>query len=61
MLYLIKFVDFFRSVNDRVKACDDAFREQLQTKDSALHDHLRIMSAEKQKIVDLANQKVVTV
>lgn len=48
-----------RSFEQRMKVCDDGFREQLEAKDAAHHDSLRTLAAEKQKQVDLANHEVI--
>lgn len=38
--------------------CDDAFREQLEAKERVYHSNLGRLAAEKDKEIDLANQKV---
>ena len=47
-----------RNMEERVKVCDDAFREQLEAKEAAHHAHFSRLAVQKQKEVDLANEKV---
>ncbi len=49
----------YRDCGKRLRACDDAFREQLEAKEKAYHDNLTRLAAEKDKEIDLANQKVI--
>ncbi len=41
-----------------MRACDDAFREQLEAKEAAHQAHFKQLEAHKQKEVELANRKV---
>lgn len=47
-----------RECEQRLKVCDDAFREQLEAKEKVYHSNLRRLATQKDKEIDLANQKV---
>lgn len=47
-----------RDCEQRLKSCDDAFREQLEAKEKVYDTNLRRLAAEKDREIDLANQKV---
>lgn len=47
-----------RECQQRLKACDDAFREQLEAKERGYDQNLKRVVAEKDKEIELASQKV---
>ena len=46
-----------RESEQRLKVCDDAFREQLEAKEKAYHESLSQLATEKDKEIAIANQK----
>jgi len=50
-----------RSMEQRVRACDDAFREQLEAKEAAHQAHFSRLEAQKLKDVEIAERKVSSV
>lgn len=47
-----------RAAEERLKSCDDAFREQLEAKQRAHDSHVIQLTREKNQEVEQANQKV---
>lgn len=47
-----------RNCEQRLKACDDAFREQLEAKEKLYHSNLARLLAEKNGELEAAHQKV---
>ena len=54
-------VCIFRSCEQRLKSCDDAFRHQLETKQKAHDRHVTKVVAEKDQEIAQAHQRVSTV
>ena len=49
---------FFSSAVERLKACDDAFRKQLEQERQANEQQIQTLSSEKQQEIDQANARV---
>ena len=47
-----------RTYQQRLKSCDDAFREQLEAKQRSHDSHMTKILAEKEQEIQQANQKV---
>ena len=52
------YINWCRDHQQRLKSCDDAFREQLETKEKVYHENLTRLAAQKNKEIDAANEKV---
>lgn len=49
---------WFSSAVQRLKACDDAFRKQLEQERRAHEQHIQTLNNEKQKEIEQANARV---
>ena len=49
---------FFSSAVERLKACDDAFRKQLEQERQANEQQIQTLNSEKQQEIDRANARV---
>ena len=49
---------FFSSAVERLKACDDAFRKQLEQERQAHEQQIQTLTSEKQQEIDQANARV---